>query len=73
MPGSTGLQVLHPQGVDISRDASESCKKTIQEGQCQQQQNSRERSPWCSGYGVRLAIGRSRVRSPLWERSLDPP
>ncbi|KAH3727844.1 hypothetical protein DPMN_053789 [Dreissena polymorpha] len=28
-------------------------------------------SPLCNGYGVRLATGRSRVRSPLWEHSLD--
>ncbi|KAH3771782.1 hypothetical protein DPMN_173111 [Dreissena polymorpha] len=27
MPGSTGLQVVHPQEVDISRDAPESCGK----------------------------------------------
>ncbi|KAH3789061.1 hypothetical protein DPMN_167229 [Dreissena polymorpha] len=32
MSRSTGLQVLHPQGVDISRDASESCRKTRKEG-----------------------------------------
>ncbi|KAH3861847.1 hypothetical protein DPMN_024799, partial [Dreissena polymorpha] len=31
------------------------------------------RSLWCSGYGVRLAIGMSRVRSPLRVRSLDFP
>ncbi|KAH3724019.1 hypothetical protein DPMN_049821 [Dreissena polymorpha] len=31
------------------------------------------RSPWCNGYGVRLATGRSRVRSPLWERSFNLP
>ncbi|KAH3814173.1 hypothetical protein DPMN_142666 [Dreissena polymorpha] len=31
------------------------------------------RSPWWNGNGVRLATGRSRVRSPLWERSFDLP
>ncbi|KAH3696761.1 hypothetical protein DPMN_084237 [Dreissena polymorpha] len=30
-----------------------------------------KRSPWIIGYGVRLATGWSRVRSPLWKRSLD--
>ncbi|KAH3695278.1 hypothetical protein DPMN_082735 [Dreissena polymorpha] len=30
-------------------------------------------SPWCNGYGVRLATGMSRVRSPLWERSFYLP
>ncbi|KAH3820424.1 hypothetical protein DPMN_122170 [Dreissena polymorpha] len=30
-------------------------------------------SPWCNGYGVRLATGRSRVRSPPWKRSLVLP
>ncbi|KAH3796763.1 hypothetical protein DPMN_150334 [Dreissena polymorpha] len=30
-----------------------------------------KKSPWCNGYGVRLATERSRVRSPPWERSLD--
>ncbi|KAH3890150.1 hypothetical protein DPMN_014222 [Dreissena polymorpha] len=44
MPISTGLQVLHPQGVDISRDASERCGKTRQEGKCQQQQNTCRKS-----------------------------
>ncbi|KAH3710595.1 hypothetical protein DPMN_070082 [Dreissena polymorpha] len=33
----------------------------------------RKGSPWRSEYGVRLAAWRSRVCSPLWERSLDPP
>ncbi|KAH3739290.1 hypothetical protein DPMN_045940 [Dreissena polymorpha] len=40
MPRSTGLQVLQPQGVDISRDASESCGKTRKEGKCKHQQNT---------------------------------
>ncbi|KAH3796735.1 hypothetical protein DPMN_150305 [Dreissena polymorpha] len=40
MPRSTGLQVLHPQGVDISRDASESCGKTRKEGKRNQRQNT---------------------------------
>ncbi|KAH3704868.1 hypothetical protein DPMN_079929, partial [Dreissena polymorpha] len=32
-----------------------------------QYSNVYTRSPWCNGYGVRLATGRSRVRSPpLW-------
>ncbi|KAH3786814.1 hypothetical protein DPMN_164925, partial [Dreissena polymorpha] len=30
-------------------------------------------SPWRSRYGIRQAIGRSRVRSKLYERSLDFP
>ncbi|KAH3875752.1 hypothetical protein DPMN_039028 [Dreissena polymorpha] len=30
-------------------------------------------SPCRSGYGVSLATGKSRVRSPLWERSFDLP
>ncbi|KAH3728541.1 hypothetical protein DPMN_054498 [Dreissena polymorpha] len=44
MPRSTGLQVLHPQGVEISRDASKNCGKTRQEGKCKQQQNTSRRS-----------------------------
>ncbi|KAH3798330.1 hypothetical protein DPMN_151928 [Dreissena polymorpha] len=40
MPRSTGLQVLHPQGVDISRDASESCGKKRKEGKCLKQLNT---------------------------------
>ncbi|KAH3694150.1 hypothetical protein DPMN_081589 [Dreissena polymorpha] len=44
MPSSTGLQVLHPQRVDISRDASESCGKRRKEGKCQQQQNKSSKS-----------------------------
>ncbi|KAH3858375.1 hypothetical protein DPMN_100998 [Dreissena polymorpha] len=30
-------------------------------------------SEWCSGHDAHLASGMSRVRSPLWERSLDFP
>ncbi|KAH3861422.1 hypothetical protein DPMN_024350 [Dreissena polymorpha] len=44
MPRSTGLKVLHPQGVEISRDTSESCAKTRQKGKCKQQQNTSRRS-----------------------------
>ncbi|KAH3808865.1 hypothetical protein DPMN_137224 [Dreissena polymorpha] len=40
MQRNTGLQVLLPQGVAISRDTSESCGKTKQEGKCQPQQNT---------------------------------
>ncbi|KAH3836697.1 hypothetical protein DPMN_110070 [Dreissena polymorpha] len=44
MPRSTGLQVLHPQGVDFSRGASESCGKTSKEGKCKQQLNTSRKS-----------------------------
>ncbi|KAH3835626.1 hypothetical protein DPMN_108982 [Dreissena polymorpha] len=44
MPRSTGLKVLHPQGMNISRDASESCGKTRKEGKCKQQQNTSRKS-----------------------------
>ncbi|KAH3871071.1 hypothetical protein DPMN_034265 [Dreissena polymorpha] len=44
MPIRTGLQVLHPQGVDISRDASESCGKRRKIGKCKQQQTMSRKS-----------------------------
>ncbi|KAH3890263.1 hypothetical protein DPMN_014337 [Dreissena polymorpha] len=44
MQRSTGPQVLHPRGMDISSNASENIRKTRKEGKCHQQQNTSRKS-----------------------------
>ncbi|KAH3788971.1 hypothetical protein DPMN_167137 [Dreissena polymorpha] len=66
MSRSTGPQVLHPQEVDISRDASESCRKTRKEGK--NVNNSRTRAAKVKAKEEKTEVNRSVKRSIIADK-----